>query len=327
MSCSVAGSSSFRQCDTPPMIDVVVRRLQRGDHGIDRLIESGLIAERAEQRQRHPGLVDQDGVGLVDQREGMAALHGLRGGELHVVAQMIEGEFTGDAVGDVTAIRRAPRVVVDVRGDDAAAQPEPIVDRPHPGGVAGGEIVVRGGDVDAVAGHRVERADQRGGQRLALAGPHLDDLAVMQRQRADQLRGNGMFVERAARRLADQREDLGLDGIGRRAGARPRPQVVRALAQRGVGEGAVVRLARQDPARRRVVAHQPAARREIQRAPRQTRNHFSSNRIGTVKANCAPPTSAGGVGSGWARCRSSSVSRTSAAEPLPFTILLDMMCP
>src|SRR6185437_7440410 len=82
-----------------------------------------------------------------------------------------------------------------------------------------------------------------------------------------------------------------------------------------------------DPACRRFVLFQISADAETQRAPGQAQDHRNSKRIGIVKANCVPPASLGGSGNGWARCRRSSVSRSRASDPLPFTILLETMWP
>jgi hypothetical protein len=62
--------------------------------------------------------------------------------------------------------------------------------------------------VRAVAGHGVERDGHDGRQRLALAGLHLDDAAVVQRERGDDLHVEGPEPERPPGRVTSQREDL-----------------------------------------------------------------------------------------------------------------------
>ena len=56
-------------------------------------------------------------------------------------------------------------------------QAEEAVDLAHPLGVALGQVVVDGDDVDALAGERVEIDRQGRDQRLAFAGVHFGDLA------------------------------------------------------------------------------------------------------------------------------------------------------
>ena len=67
-----------------------------------------------------------------------------------------------------------------VVGDHPDADAEEVEDRAHPLRVAPGEVVVDGDDVDAAAGQRVEDRGQRRDEGLALAGPHLGDLALVE---------------------------------------------------------------------------------------------------------------------------------------------------
>ena len=76
--------------------------------------ELGVPVRRAVGRpgddQRGAGLVDQDGVDLVDDREVVPALHQIGQRVRHVVAQVVEAELVVGAVGDVGGIgRRAAR--------------------------------------------------------------------------------------------------------------------------------------------------------------------------------------------------------------------------
>ena len=74
--------------------------------------------------------------------------------------------------------------------------------RPHPLGVAPGQVVVDGDDVHAAAGERVQIDGQRGDERLAFAGLHLRDLSVVQDDAAHELHVEVAHVQRALRRLA-----------------------------------------------------------------------------------------------------------------------------
>ena len=56
-------------------------------------------------------------------------------------------------------------------------QPEELVDAAHPFGVALGQIIVDGDDVDALAFERVQVNGQGGDQRFAFAGSHFGDPA------------------------------------------------------------------------------------------------------------------------------------------------------
>ena len=92
--------------------------------------------------------------------------------------------------------------------DDADAHAEEAVEAAHPLGVAAGQVVVDGDDVDALAFERIEVGGQRGDERLAFARLHLGDLAAVQHHAADQLHVEVPHVQHAASGLADDRERL-----------------------------------------------------------------------------------------------------------------------
>ena len=154
---------------------------------VDSAVELRAVVGRAADDQRRARLVDQDRIDLVDDREVVPALDHLAERVAHVVAQIVEAELVVGAVGDVAGVGLAALRVVQARHDHADAQPEQIVDGAHPAGVAAGEVVVDGDDVHALALEGVEVGGERGDQRLALAGLHLGDAALVQDHAADQL--------------------------------------------------------------------------------------------------------------------------------------------
>ena len=153
--------------------------------------------------QRRPRLVDQDRVDLVDDREGVAALDEpvLRDG--HVVAQVVEAEL---GVGAVRDVRRVGLSALGERHhvlDRSDRRAETFEDGPVPLGVALGEVVVRGDEVDARAGERVQVERGGGDERLALTGLHLGDVALVQDDRAHHLDVEHPLLRLAPARLAD----------------------------------------------------------------------------------------------------------------------------
>jgi hypothetical protein len=94
--------------------------------------------------QRRPRLVDQDVVDLVDDREVVAALDAVLELVGHVVAQVVEAELRVGPVDDVLGVFDLAVVVVVEVLDGVDADPERVVDRFHPFGVAAGEVVVDG---------------------------------------------------------------------------------------------------------------------------------------------------------------------------------------
>jgi hypothetical protein len=96
-------------------------------------------------------------------------------------------------------------------------EPQHPIDPAHPVGVALREVVVDGDQVHAVAGERVEVDRQRRDERLAFAGAHFGDLAVVQRHSADQLDVEVAHLQRALAGLAHDGERLGQQIVERLA--------------------------------------------------------------------------------------------------------------
>ena len=127
----------------------------------------------------------------------------------HIVAQVVEAELVVGRVGDVAIVGVAALLVAEVGDDHPDGHAEEAIDLAHPVGVAAGEIVVDGDDMDALALERVQIDRERRDEGLALAGLHLGDLAAVERDAADQLDVVMALAERADRRLANGREGLG----------------------------------------------------------------------------------------------------------------------
>ena len=91
---------------------------------------------------------------------------------------------------------------------DADGQAEEAVEPAHPLGVAPRQVVVDGDHVHALAGERVQVDRQRRHQRLAFAGAHLGDLALVQRHAADELHVEVAHLQRALAGLRAPRRRL-----------------------------------------------------------------------------------------------------------------------
>src|SRR5208282_652074 len=93
--------------------------------------------------------------------------------------------------------------------DDAAdGQAERVVNAAHPLRVAAGEVVVDGDNVHPAPAQRVEVGGQRGSQRLAFAGAHFRDAALVKKHAADELDVKVALADGAPRRLADEGKSL-----------------------------------------------------------------------------------------------------------------------
>ena len=116
----------------------------------------GRLSGRAGNDQRGAGLVDEDRVHFVDDGEVVAALDLLvLGGGHAVIAEVVEAELGVGSVSNVAGVFGAAIPWWHLVLDRADGQAEEAEKRAHPLGVALGEVVVDGDDVDAEAGERI----------------------------------------------------------------------------------------------------------------------------------------------------------------------------
>ena len=158
--------------------------------------------------ERRPRLVDEDRVDLVHDRVGVASLDGPLQRRRHVVAQVVEAELGVRAVGDVGGVGLLALGERHLVADERRPHAERLVDRPHPLGVALGEVVVDRDEVDAGARQGVQVERQRRDERLPLAGLHLGDVALVEHDGAHDLDVEGPHPDGALRGLPDGREGL-----------------------------------------------------------------------------------------------------------------------
>ena len=191
---------------------------------------------RAADDQRGAGLVDEDRVDLVDDRVEVAALDQVGLAPGHVVAQVVEAELVVRAVRDVAQVLLAAQRRLLARHDRADVEPEEAVHPAHPLGVAGGQVVVGGDHVHALAGERVEVRGQDAGQGLALTGLHLRHVAQVQGRAAHDLHAVVPLAERAGGGLADDGEGLREQRVERLAVGVPLLELVGLGPQLRVGQ-------------------------------------------------------------------------------------------
>ena len=197
-----------------------------GDRG-ELAVPLHLVLGRAADDERGPGLVDEDRVDLVDDREVVAALDALLDGAGHVVAEVVEAELVVGAVGDVAGVGDPPLVGPHLGKDHADGEPEEVVHPAHPLGLELRQVVVDRDDVDAVALEGVEVGGQGGDQRLALTGLHLGDVAEVQRRATHDLHVEVALAEHPAGGLAHGGERLGHEVVEALALGQPLPELVR----------------------------------------------------------------------------------------------------
>jgi hypothetical protein len=97
--------------------------------------------------------------------------------------------------------------------DDADGEPQEVVDGPHPGCVAPGQVVVHGDQLGPFARKGVEVQGHGGGKGLPLAGLHLGDLALVKHDPPDELHVEGPHPHGPPRRFPDNGEGLCQDVV------------------------------------------------------------------------------------------------------------------
>ena len=217
-------------------------RLELRDDAVHLVVQVGGFLGRSRNDERRPGLVDEDAVDLVHDREMVPALDEVREVELHVVAQVVEAELVVGPVRDVAAVGDLAFLVVEIVLDDADRHAEEAEDLAHPLRVAPRQVVVDGDDVNALAGQRVEVGRQRRDQRLAFARLHLGDAPGVEHVAADELHVEVPHVERTTAGLAHDGKRLGQQVVERGAAGKPLAELGGLLPELAVGEARNRRL-------------------------------------------------------------------------------------
>ena len=203
--------TAFRRVDGAlRLVHVVVFvELQPGHNARETLVRVGSLRASAGDDQRGAGFVDENGVDLVDDGEMMSALHARRGARDHVVAQIVETELGVRAVRHVRLVCGNFALGAHAVLNQADLHAQETVDTAHPFAVAASKVVVDRDDVDVLARQGIQVARQRRDERLAFAGLHLGNLAVIEGHAADQLHVEVSQPRRADGCLANCRERFG----------------------------------------------------------------------------------------------------------------------
>src|SRR5208337_3775363 len=174
-----------------------------GNDAVHLVILVGRFLAGAGDNQRSAGLVNQDGVHLVDDGVVVPALNAVLQIELHVVAQVVETKLVVGPVSYVGGIGGAALLVIQIVHDHANRQSEKTVELAHPFRVAFGQVVVDRDHMHAASAERIEVHGKSSDQRLAFAGLHFRNLAIVQHHTADQLHVEMAHVEHAAAGFAN----------------------------------------------------------------------------------------------------------------------------
>ena len=146
------------------------------------------LGHRARNDERRTGVVNQDGVHLIDDGIVVAALHEVFGHHSHIVTQVVKTELIVRTKGDVGHVCLATGLGVGLVLVNAVnAQTMEHINRSVPFGVALGQVIVDRDHVHAVSGEGVEENGKGRDERLTFTRCHLGDFSLMQYSTANQL--------------------------------------------------------------------------------------------------------------------------------------------
>ena len=218
------------------LIDLDILAHQFLHHGVDLGVELRLVVGGAGDDQRGAGFIDQHAIDFIDHGEIERPLHHLLARVFHVVAQIIEAEFIVGAVGDVTRIGGAARLIIQVGHNHADTEAQEAIDLAHPLRIAAGEIIIHRHHVHALAGQGIQIDRQRRHQRLAFAGAHFGDFAAMQHDAADHLHIEMPHAQHALGGFTHGGKGFGQDVVQRLAGFELSLQLGRLRLQLVIGK-------------------------------------------------------------------------------------------
>ena len=143
----------------------------------------GCTRNRTGEDERNQRFVDKHTVRLVDNGDVGPELDGILPADDELIAQHVEADLINRAVDDIRFVGGDALLAGGFLGDERHTEAEELHERAYPRGIALGEVIVDGDEVHALAFEREARGCHRPYQCFALAGGHVDDVAVKEPQR------------------------------------------------------------------------------------------------------------------------------------------------
>ena len=153
--------------------------LQHVRNLIDRNVNIRAAFGRTGNNQRSSGLVNQNGVNFVHDREEQTSLAACAGFVLHVVAEVVEAEFVVRTVSNIGSISSLFLIVRLIGKNCSDSHSEEVVNLTHPSRVTACQVIVHRHNVRTFAGQCIEVNRQSCGQSFTFTGTHFSDLAVV----------------------------------------------------------------------------------------------------------------------------------------------------
>mmetsp|Transcript_23122 Transcript_23122/g.48779 ORF Transcript_23122/g.48779 Transcript_23122/m.48779 type:complete len:361 (-) Transcript_23122:311-1393(-) len=162
-------------------------------------------------------LVDQHGVGLVDDAEsvelaGVPGQHRLLRTERQMIPQVVESQFRVGDVDHIGIVRRATLVLLHTGLDQTHLEPKVTMHLSHLLHIATGQIIIDGNHEGRLARQGIDVRGQGRNQGLSLSRSHLRQTSIVQNQSTHELDIVVTLFDHTPRRLANERERLFQNG-------------------------------------------------------------------------------------------------------------------
>ena len=159
-------------------------------HAILVLIEHLILAlgDRTGDDQRCTGIIDQDGVDLIDDGVVMSTLYEVKRRGSHVITQVVKTKLIIRSERNITSIGLTALVAIrTMLVNTVHRQAEEHINRSVPLGVTFSEVIVDGNHVYTFVGQGIEVYRQGSHEGLTFTGSHLGNLTLMQHNTTEEL--------------------------------------------------------------------------------------------------------------------------------------------
>mmetsp|Transcript_30718 Transcript_30718/g.99942 ORF Transcript_30718/g.99942 Transcript_30718/m.99942 type:complete len:364 (+) Transcript_30718:2056-3147(+) len=214
------------------LVDGVMRVLLERVRDLCRLdVALGRLLSRARDDQRRACLVNQNAIHLIDDAKVELPQHELLRGLREVITQVVKTELRVGDIRDIGQVCVATVLLLHLRLHEPDRQSEEPMHLPNPFAVTLRQVVVHRHHVHALPRKRIQVCRQDSYERLALAGAHLRDFALVENEPADELYVERPEPQHAGRSLTRHRKRHRQEGVERRARGHLRLELVRLPAK------------------------------------------------------------------------------------------------
>ena len=143
---------------------------------------------RTGNNERGTGVIDKDGVDLIDDGVMMLPLDEVIHTDSHIVTEVVEAELVVGTKGNIAVISLFTGFAIGfMLIDTVDGESVEHIERSHPLGISFGEVIVDSNDMDTLACKSVEEYREGRNESLSFSGRHLRYLSLMKNDTSDKL--------------------------------------------------------------------------------------------------------------------------------------------